>query len=116
MAGATSAVGYKQTVRGHRLEPALEPAGNTDSNRMKSSADVRSSFPLRRDALFHSSAVRVADHARGKFCTELLDLAPGATSIIDQNDATPHQHHWFLLEHRLSIAEAACGEKHSQGR
>ena len=60
--------------------------------------------------------MRVTDYACGKFCTELLDLAPRATSIINENNAASHHHHWFLLERRLSIAEGVCGEEQSQGR
>jgi hypothetical protein len=82
-----------------------------------SSADNRGglSFAIR-NALSRNRAVRVGDYARGKLCTDLLDLAPRATSIINKNDGTPIHHRRFLFERRLSIAEGVCGEEQSQGR
>ena len=75
----------------------------------ESSADNRGGFSLKLNAFSRDGAV--GEDARGKFRTDLLDLAPGAASIINKNDGTSIHHHRLLLERRLSIAEAACGEE-----
>jgi hypothetical protein len=43
---------------------------------------------------------------------QLLDLSLGTASIVDKNDSSSvHHHHRLSLEHRLSIANTASGEK-----
>ena len=77
----------------------------------ESSADNRGGFSLKLNAFSRDGAVRVREDARGKFRTDLLDLSPGAASIINKSDGTSIHHHRLLLERRLSTAEAACGEE-----
>ena len=63
----------------------------------ESSADNRGGFSLKLNAFSRDGAVRVREGARGKFRTDLLDLAPGAASIINKNDGTSIHHHRLCL-------------------
>jgi hypothetical protein len=68
------------------------------------------------DAFSLRGAVGGIDAAGRGLRGQLLDLSLGTASIVDKNDSSSvHHHHRLSLEHRLSIANTASGEKHRQG-